>query len=491
MNKGDREVLKAQSLKTNFFYQSIYQVLILVIPLITAPYLTRTLDSTSLGIYSYANSIAYYFVLFINMGILQHGQRIIAVRRDDEINLRRAFWTLYLIHFVLFLIVGTAYIIYCFFIVSEDQAVYLIQSLYVLSALADVTWLFYGLENFKNVVIKNALVKIIECVAIFIFVKSPEDLLIYTFIMSGSVLLGQAIMLPQAIRIVKPIKVEFCDCKEHIKPMLILFVSVVAATLYTVFDKTLLGILSTIENVAYYEYSNKIINIPKSLLNVIGMVLLPRACKSFADGDVNQQIKYVDFSMFLTFLLGSAFSFGLAAISAKFAVLYLGFDFSECGNIIKAMSPLIIIILVGNVVRTQYLIPAKKDFLYVVGIVISAILNLIISIALIPKYHTIGAVTGTTIAELFGTVFQMICSRSVLTKNRLLKYSIPFLLLGELMYIIVSLIDLSTPTNIASLVIEIFTGGIIYCVGALLIIVLFFQDYKALLLRSIYRKKAC
>lgn len=74
------------------------------------------------------------------------------------------------------------------------------------SAIFDITWLFYGLENFKSVVIKNALIKIFECICVFIFVKQPNDLGIYAFINATSILIGQAIMIPQAVKAVRPIK---------------------------------------------------------------------------------------------------------------------------------------------------------------------------------------------------------------------------------------------------------------------------------------------
>ena len=86
--------MAAQSLKGNFIFQSLYQVITLVIPFIVAPYLTRVLGSNNLGIYTYVGSIASYFVILANLGISKHGQRIIASRRNDNIELRKAFWSL-------------------------------------------------------------------------------------------------------------------------------------------------------------------------------------------------------------------------------------------------------------------------------------------------------------------------------------------------------------------------------------------------------------
>ena len=246
--------MQKQSLSKNLIFQFLYQGLILVIPLIISPYLTRVLHETALGVYSYTNSIAYYFVLLAMLGISRHGQRIISKYSSDEIQLRKAFWSLFAAHLLTASISICCYFCFILFFVKSNTNIFLIQTLYVLSAFFDVTWLFYGLENFRSVVIKNAGVKVLECILIFSLVKSPDDLWKYTLIASGGLLLGQMVMLPQAIMIVKPIRFSKEDFLQHIKPLLIFSISVIAVSLYTVFDKTLIGILSNKENVAFYEY---------------------------------------------------------------------------------------------------------------------------------------------------------------------------------------------------------------------------------------------
>ncbi len=179
-------MLKKDSLTKNFVFQFLYQVVAMVIPLVLSPYLTRTLQETSLGIYSYVNSIAYYFVVFANLGISRHGQRIIAQNRDNEIRLRKSFWSLFAIHTIISVLTTFVYIVFILVFVKQDRVVYYIEILYVLSALFDITWLFYGLENFKSVVIKNLVIKIVQCCMIFVLVHDVSDLGIYTFICAGS-----------------------------------------------------------------------------------------------------------------------------------------------------------------------------------------------------------------------------------------------------------------------------------------------------------------
>lgn len=484
--------LKAQSIKKNFIYQIAYQVVILVIPLIIAPYLTRTLGDTALGVYAYTYSIAYYFVLLAMLGITRHGQRLIAARRDDKQALGKAFWSLYVVHATFSLLAVIAYVLFSALFGGDDQTIYFIQTVYVVSALFDITWLFYGLENFKSVVIKNFIIKIAECVCIFCLVKSSSDLWIYTLIMSSSLCLGQVVMLPQAIRFVKPVRFGLADIKEHFKPLFVLFIAVVAATLYTVFDKTLLGIMSTKEDVAYYEYSNKIISIPQTIIGVICTVMFPRACACIAKNDVQGFQKYLDYSLHFTCFLGLGAIFGLMGIANLFAVLYYGESFAICGDVIIALSPNIFIIQLGNIIRTQYMVPNHMDKHLNVCYIINAVLNLILSIALIPVLGIYGAVIGTIAAETSGIVFQLILCRKFLPIKKVVVTMIPYALFGCVMFGLIYVVRMYLNATWWDLLLQIATGGGIYCILCA-IYLLFFSpirnNLKDMLRNSLLRKR--
>ena len=230
--------MRKQSLAKNFMFQFAYQAVILVVPLIMSPYLTRTLMPDALGTYTYVNSIAYYFIIAANLGISVHGRRLISRVSSDESLLRKSFWSLFYAHVGISIAVLGVYFASIQLFHPENQTIYVISGIYVLSALFDITWLFYGLEYFSSVVIKNAVVKVVECILIFCIVKTPNDLWKYTLIVALGGCVGQMVMLPQAIKIVPPIKISAADLKVHLKPLLIFSVSVIATALYTVFDKT-------------------------------------------------------------------------------------------------------------------------------------------------------------------------------------------------------------------------------------------------------------
>ena len=418
------------------------------------------------------------------LGIVKHGQRIIAERKDNEIALRKTFWSLYTLHAFISLFGFVLYLIFCTVFYKDNSIVYLAQSLYVLSALFDITWLFYGIEKFKFVVIRNAIVKLLELIFIFALVKSSKDLLIYTLIMATSALLSQMSLFPTVIRNIKPIKFDFNDVREHLKPLLILSISVFAISMFTVFDKTLLGILTATDNVAFYEYSYKIINIPKTFIVVIGTVLFPKACNCIANRDMEGVKRYYKNSVQAVYFIGFASIFGLLSISDLFVNIYYGSNFSSCGNIIKSLTPIILIIGLGDIFRSQFLIPLKKDFQYTVCVVINALINIVLSLVLIPKFEIYGAVIGTLAAELFGVLYQGYLVRKYINVKQTFIASIPYFISGICMYFAIFIFKLYYNSTIIHLLLQMILGVVIYCVILIACIIrykngrIYIKDFK-------------
>ena len=337
----------------------------------------------------------------------------------------------------------------------------------------DITWLYYGLENFKSVVIRNFFIKAFECTFVFIFIRSPSDLVKYTVISVVSIILGQVIMIPHALTAIKPIHVDFSDCIIHIKPLFVLSISVIAISLYTVFDKTLLGFLSSKNNVAFYEYSNRIINIPRTLIGVIGTIMYPRACKMAANHDIEGQEKYMKYSFLFTILAGFGAIFGLIAIAQPFAVIYYGKSFEICGDVIISLSPLILIVGLGDIIRTQYMIPNRMDKKYTICIILNAVVNIIFTIILIPIIGIFGAVAGTVSAELFGLIFQSYLCKEILDLKYIVKTSLFFILLGSVMLFVLNILNKIFSVSFFNVALLIIIGIIIYSAGCLLYLYLF------------------
>ena len=477
--------MKQQSLSKNYIYQFFYQFLILILPLILASYLTRTLQEKALGTYTYINSIAYYFVIAANLGIGVYGKRTISRARGNHDVLRKTFWSLYLLHVVFSCIILVTYIIFIILFINNDKNIYIINVIYVASTIFDITWLFYGMENFSSVVIKNTLVKIIVCIGVVIFVKKPNDVWIYTLIVSLGTLLGHLCMMPQAIKYLKPTKISFLDMRPHIKPIFTFSVAIIASSLYTVFDKTLIGMITNKENVAFYEYANQIIMVPLTFVGIIGSVMFPRACKLVKDGNLYEQKKNINISLILTAFIGMGSIFGLLLIARDFSIIYYGEAFSVCGNIMIALSPLVYIIGAGSVIRSEILIPNGMDKKFNFSILYNAIINIIISILMIPKLGIYGAVIGTLMAEIFGFLYQINMAKDFIEKNVFLKTIGPSFVSGIIMYIFTKLII--NPNSTYKLLLTVIIGVVIYCFMFLILMFIFERE----LLKRIIKKIKC
>lgn len=471
-------LLQSDSAKKNFAYQFIYQAVILVVPFLVSPYLTRTMGSTSLGIYTYTYSIAYYFVITAALGINRYGQRIIAQKKKDILDLERTFWSLFTLHVVVSIIVFIAYIIYAVFICNDNKSVALAQGIYVFSAVVDITWLFYGLEKFKTIAIRNAFIKVLEAACIFAFVKSPNDLLLYTLIMSCSLCLSQIVVWPMVVGVIKPVKISRREVFSHFKPMMVLFASTVAATLYTVFDKTLLGVLSTTDNVAFYEYSNRIITLPKTFIVIISTVLFPRACKMAVDNNTEGLRVNFNYSLLTVSFIGFASIFGLIGIGEPLVTLYYGTDFSACGAVAISMSPLIYIIGLGEAVRNQYVFPFKKDNYMVAILSTNAVINLILTAILIPQFGIYGAVAGSMVAEMFGLVMEIFICREYICVKDIFSKAIPFAVIGVCMLLAIKGIGAIMPDGYVTVAVQFVVGAFVYILLTIVYGMLFDETIK-------------
>lgn len=467
--------MKKKSVAANYFYQTIYLAVTMIVPLFVAPYLTRTIGKNEIGVFTFANTFAYYFIVFSMLGIAKYGPRAIASSGDDKIRERSSFWSLYLVHAAFSVVALIVYFIVIFFI-PNHRTIYFIEALYVLTALFDVTWFFQGKEDFRSVAVVNALFKIAEMVLIFTFVKSEADLWKYALIAATCLLSANVVLFLTALLFCKPTKVLPRDCAVHLKPLSVLFVSVIAATLYTLFDKTLIGLIVGTDDVAIYEYSNKIINIPKAVALVIGTILYPRICFLVKEKDTAEHERLVRLAALITSFISLLSIFGLLAVSGELSVIYYGEEFSECGTVIRALSPVIYIICIGDVIRTGFLLPYGRDKEFTVCLCLGAAINLVLSAFLIPFVGIYGAIIGTLSAELFGLVYQIVLCRKQIRFSAFVQPFVAFSVIGAIMFVEILFFNRLWSFGVLSLVAKILIGGGTATVLSFFYLMLFQKD---------------
>lgn len=448
------------SVKKNFIYNTLYQLLAIVLPLITTPYISRVLGPDKIGIYSYSYSIAYYFVLFIMLGLNNYGNRTIAMVRDDKEKLSKTFISIYLMQLITSLIIIFIYIIYSIFL-TNDIMIW-IMLIYVISAAFDINWLFFGLEKFKITVIRNTFIKVITTLCIFIFVKKPEDIYLYAIIMVFGMLLSQMVMWSFVKKYIFFVKINIDDVLKHIKPNLILFIPVIAVSLYKQMDKIMLGMMANMTQVGFYESSEKILNVPLAIVNSLGTVMLPKISNLVANQNETEAKRYIQTSILVVMFLSTSMGFGIMGVSDLFVPLFYGDGYDQCIILFNLLLPSCMFLAFANVIRTQYLIPQQKDTIYIKSVFLGAIVNLIINALLIPKYQSAGAAIGTLFAEASVCIYQALKIRKVLPIKKYIKLSLMFCLIGILMYILLNTFVFSIENTIIYLLFKIIIGIIFY-----------------------------
>ena len=394
---------KIRSIKFNLVMNIILRISGVVFPLITFPYIARTLLPEGNGKIAFATSVINYFSLFASLGIPTYGIRACAKIRNDEEKLNRTVIELLLINGLLVII---SYIVFAItiFAVPEFKAninVLLIQSSAIILNALGVEWFYQAIEQYEYITIRNVLFKIISLVLMFIFVHSPKDLLIY----SGIYVIGTVgsnviniIRLPKLISFHK-ISIKHKDLQQHIKPILMLFLYNAATQIYTNLDTVMLGFMCGNIEVGIYNVAIKIKNVLCSLLTAVGAVTLPRISHYLKEGkeDAFERIVKKSFQLivFLSFPIVTYF-----VIENRSTVLVLaGADYIEACAPLIIISTCVIFVGMSGITAWQMLIPMGNDFATVVAAVVGGGVDFVINYMLIPQYGAMGAAIGTLVAE--------------------------------------------------------------------------------------------
>lgn len=450
------------SVKKNYIYNLMYQILVILLPLITAPYISRVLGAENIGIYSYTTSISAYFILFGSLGVSLYAQREIAFHQDNKKENTKTFIEIVLLRTITMFI---SIAVFCITFVSNGEYGYFYKILIVelIAQCLDISWFFIGLEDFKKTVSRNLIIKFISVVSIFVLVKTPEDLNIYFWIYVLSVLIGNLSLWFYLPKYLVKVNVKELNIFKHLRPTLALFIPEIAIQVYTVLDKTMIGaIWEDKSEVGYYQQSEKIIKLLLTIITSLGTVLLPRIASCFANNKKQEVFGYLKKSFNFVFILAFPMVFGIIAVADKFVPLFFGPGYDKVVILMSVISPIILFIGMSNVIGKQYLLPTKRQKQYTISVVTGAVVNLIMNSCLIWKFGALGASIGTVIAEFTVTLVQLIFVRKEFDIKGILKLSIKYIISSIIMFVACKLVGLFSVNDFVSIVLQVGVGTIVY-----------------------------
>ena len=398
-----------RSVKVNLFFNTLLNISKVVFPLITAPYVARVVDANDLGLFNFANVYASYFTLVAMLGIPLYGAREVAKVRDNVDKTNKLFSELFSITVINTLFTSFIYLLSLLLIdrLSADYTVFIILGISLYCSPLNIDWFYGGLENFKLITFRSLIVKILSLVFLFVFVKNRNDFYIYLWISVFYTVANDIWNFVVLFKLGYKIKLTIIGLRKHIKPLLILFASSLAVSVYTMLDTVMLGFLSAYVEVAYYSYAMHMSKALLAAITSLSAVAVPRISYYMGNNQykeindlVSKSLSFVSFLAFPLFVI-------IVLLSPIFIPLFLGAQFVGSVLPLQILSSLLVFIGLNNLFGTQCLVGLGYYNLLLYSVLAGTITNFILNIILIPLYGAVGASIASAFAEMMVLLFTL------------------------------------------------------------------------------------
>ena len=332
-----------KSLVKNTVFNIIYNVTNLLFPIVTSMYVSRILLPEGVGRVSYAQNIVSYFLVLASLGIPSHGIREMAKVRDNEMLRNKTFTELFLMNGITTVIATIAFCLLVFRVetFSQDRLLYISCGIQLMLNGFNIDWFYKGFEEYVYIVIRSVTIKILSVIAIFAFIHSREDYVIYALI-SSIAAAGNYIF--NMIHAKRYVKLDFQDLKikRHIQPILVFAVISIFGTIYSKIDITMLGNLETKAPAGFYSSAHRLVDMVLNLCVSISAVFLPRLSNCY-ENDKNRFYEYLSMGLNALWLLVPPIFVGLNFIARDAILLVYGDAFAPAIATVRILSMLLVI----------------------------------------------------------------------------------------------------------------------------------------------------
>lgn len=408
--------MKKNSIKRNALLNIVYNIINIIFPLITFPYVSRVLMVEKLGNVTFFSTVANYAVMLAALGIPTYGIRAISNVRDNKTKLSKTTYELLILNNVATIIVIILLSVSSFFIskFSAEPMLLIINCALIFATPFGMNWLFSGLEQYGYITKRSIAVKLISLILVFLFVKKPTDYCIYAAIISFSNIGAYALNFIYSKKFVSLRHLGKLDYKQHFKPMMILFASAVAVSVYINLDTIMLGFISGDEQVGLYTVAVKVKSMLLVAVNAISAVLLPRLSYYLANDRWNDFHRILKKSV-STIVMIALPLVAFFIIEAKDSVLFLaGIEYIDATLCMMIVMPILLISGFSNITGNQILIPMRKENCFMKAVVSGALIDLVLNFFLMLKWGCVGAAIATLVAECTQLSIQIYYSRNFL-----------------------------------------------------------------------------
>lgn len=473
-----------QSIKNNFLLNLSTTITGLLFPLITFPYASRILMADGIGQVQFFQSIIDYVSLCTALGIPLYAVREIARIRDNKELRSRTTIEILLLHAILTLV---GYIVV--FILAKtvakieiDASLFFLLSTTLFFNTIGVAWFYQAIEDFKYITLRSLFVRILSLVALFIFVKTKQDLFYYAGILVIGTVGNNIFNFFRLRKYIKLSKGEFkrLNLLRHLIPALKIFILNLVISIYVNLDSVMLGFLKNEESVGYYAAATRLTKAILGIVFSLGAVLLPRFSNMITNGQKEEFQLLANKAASFTIALSLPMSVGLIFMAAPIIHIFCGNGFEPSILTLKLVAPIVLFIGLSGIIGMQILYPQGREKYVIISTMVGACINLLINYLLIPQYGQYGAALGTVIAEFMVTVIMILLGRKYLPINILSKQNLHYLIGSIVISILLAFLFVFPLHEVNYLLIGILLSVIVYYAYLLMI-----KDTLALQLKKL------
>lgn len=454
--------MNKKSITKNYVFDLVYRVICLIVPLITAPYISRVIGIDGIGDYSYTASISSYFCFFAILGSNVFGQREVASCGGDRNKVTTVFWNLFFIRLFFTLITLFVYIFFCQRSNGVIKVLLLLQTIDVVGQVFDITWLFQGLEEFGLILIRNIIMKSISVLSIFLFVHSPDDLYLYVGMMSFANVLSNIVLFFSLKKHVNRPLIKFSTMRSYILPIVKLFIPTITLNLYNQIDKSMLGAMSVSYEAGAYEQATKIITIVTTFVTSINNVMLPRMASLFQENEYKNINSLLQKSFDYIWFLALPVCTGLMVIADVFVPIFFGIGYEKVVVLLRILGIICIPMGIKTIIGMQILIPSKKEKVYTYSIFAGLVINILLNLVLIRYFASVGASIASVVSEFLILAFLISRVKHRIMPKIFTKNTVNKVIASIIMAILVIVIKTIFTNSFVSLILSITSGALFY-----------------------------
>lgn len=456
---------KKNSLKVNATLNIIKQVCAIIFPLITFPYVSRTLGVDMYGKINFSNSIVSYITLIAGLGVSSYAIREGARIRDDKVKFERFSNEVFSINIVstIFSYIVLFFLILLWNKLDSYKSLILILSINVLLTTLGTDWINTVYEDFLYLTIRYILCQSFAVITTLLFVKSPNDIALYALFSNLGTILANILNIFY-IRKKLNIHLKFVlhmNIKNHLKPIMLLFGNMISSMIYLYSDTTMLGAIVGDAAVGYYTVSSKIYSLIKQLINAVSNVLIPRLSHDLGNSSNKETNSNVNSVLGVLSLLVCPISIGMICMGKQIIYLIAGQEYVSAYFALSILSIALIFSTYACIFVSVIMLAQRKDREILKASGISAFINIVLNFVLIPKFSYNAAAFTTLLSEFVMLVQGVYYTRKTITVK--IGGYIALSILGSFEILMICLIVKYIFINkILSLILSVIISGVVY-----------------------------